>query len=201
MRRRRYTIEPDRVIGVRGRSAPRSPLLLNETIASVQLEKIRSPPRLRDIWTIACCAFRMQLVCCFQAAEKMGQIHCLRPPCHQQLESRQDMTARTSSSSGRFCSGRFLFRVPFLAAFRFIKDWLFFACRFFLGSCFLFVPSLTARPRHRRARMICPTEGRVMKRLGQRKCRNCGAWFRPDPRRYRSGPLCRHASKGASQRQ
>lgn len=45
-----------------------------------------------------------------------------------------------------------------------------------------------------------------MKRLGQRKCRHCGAWFRPDPRnarhqRYCSEPACRQASKVASQRQ
>lgn len=45
-----------------------------------------------------------------------------------------------------------------------------------------------------------------MKRLGQRKCRHCGAWFRPDPRnarhqRYCSESACRQASKAASQRQ
>jgi hypothetical protein len=44
-----------------------------------------------------------------------------------------------------------------------------------------------------------------MKRLGHRKCRHCGAWFRPDPRnarhqRYCSEPACRQASKAASQR-
>ncbi|MGF6785691.1 hypothetical protein OKW27_000004 [Paraburkholderia sp. 35.1] len=45
-----------------------------------------------------------------------------------------------------------------------------------------------------------------MKRVGQRKCRHCGAWFRPDPRnarhqRYCSEPACRRASKAVSQRQ
>lgn len=45
-----------------------------------------------------------------------------------------------------------------------------------------------------------------MKRLGQRKCRHCGAWFCPDPRnarhqRYCSESACRQASKAASQRQ
>ena len=45
-----------------------------------------------------------------------------------------------------------------------------------------------------------------MTRVGQRKCRHCGAWFRPDPRnarhqRYCSEPACRLASKAASQRQ
>ncbi|WP_368623894.1 hypothetical protein [Paraburkholderia sp. BR13444] len=45
-----------------------------------------------------------------------------------------------------------------------------------------------------------------MKRVGQRRCRHCGAWFRPEPRnarhqRYCSEPACRQASKAASQRQ
>lgn len=44
-----------------------------------------------------------------------------------------------------------------------------------------------------------------MTRRRQRKCRNCGELFRPDPRnlrhqRYCSKPACRQASKAASQR-
>jgi hypothetical protein len=52
--------------------------------------------------------------------------------------------------------------------------------------------------------IIAALEGRAMSKRRRRKCLNCGALYRPDPRnlrhqRYCSQPACRRASKAASQ--